>query len=256
MRTPLPSGIYRIIAYVLLLIGFSGCQFMEDLTRHPAYRIMGYQATYQNINGNVSPDSALLTYLAPYRDTVASTMNTVIAQSTGEFTLGKPESTLGNLAADMLRRRASRELRTQVDIGVINNGGLRISLPGGEITIGHMYELMPFEDELVILKLTGSQVMKLADEIANLGGQAVSGLRMRIENGRAEDVLIGMSRVHRGEIYTVATTSFLADGGGEISALWKPIERQNMNLKVRELFIQYMRNKQMLEPQTDNRVRI
>lgn len=71
------------------------------------------------------------------------------------------------------------------DFAVFNTGGLRRPLPLGNITRGDVFELMPFENELVILTMNGEAVKKLVNFIATKGGAPVSGLRLRIQDSVA-----------------------------------------------------------------------
>ena len=72
---------------------------------------------------------------------------------------------------------------------------------------------MPFENTISVLLLSGEQVRMLADQIAARRGEPVSGIRFRIEDGRAVDILVGAEPLRRNQEYWVATNSYVADGG-------------------------------------------
>jgi len=215
--------------------------------------------THQNrqieISDDIPPDSAMAAAIAPYAERLESRMQRELVISTGIFTKDKPEGTLGNLIADITRRRASLELKTWVDMSVINNGGLRRPLYEGSITVGDIYELMPFENTLVVLKMTGQQVQKLAGQLAQIGGEPVSGLRMRIENREARDIMVGSRTVMQDSTYWVATNSYLANGGGDMPALHHPKERIDTGVTIRRMIIDYLDDQQKLEPKKDFRIR-
>lgn len=210
---------------------------------------------YYQIGEDIRDDHEIAILLAPYVTRMRTRMNQVIAWSENDMLRGQPEGTLGNMSADIVRFRAIRELGHPVEIGVVNNGGLRIPLPKGNITVGHIYELMPFENTLTILKLNGAQVRTMADQIAAMGGQPVSGIRFRIENGRATDILVNFQPLDESRIYHVATNNYMADGGETIEALWRPIERIDTNVLIREAMIEYIRNKRHLDYELDQRIR-
>ena len=94
-------------------------------------------------------DSTITAMIAPYKIGIDSVMNKVLCISKIEMTKGKPESLIGNFVCDLCLQQYSN----MADICVMNNGGLRSILPKGEITKGMIFELMPFENELVILEL-------------------------------------------------------------------------------------------------------
>jgi 2',3'-cyclic-nucleotide 2'-phosphodiesterase (5'-nucleotidase family) len=211
---------------------------------------------YYQVSSEIADDPEISALLAPYMNRMRSRMNQVIAWSTKPMIKGNPESTLGNLSADIVRFRAVRELRVPVHIGVVNNGGLRIPLPEGNITIGHIYELMPFENTITVLRLSGSQVKEMADQIALGGGQPVSGIRFRIQDGRATDILVNYEPLNEERDYLVATNNYMADGGENIAALWKPIERIDTGVLIRDAMIEYIRMQRHLDYGLEQRIRI
>lgn len=207
------------------------------------------------MNDGISPDSAMAATIVPYANRLESRMERELVVSNGVFTKDKPEGTLGNLIADITRRRASVELETWVDMSVMNNGGLRRPLYEGVITVGDIYELMPFENTLVILKMTGRNVQKLAGQIAQIGGEPVSGLRMRIEDDNALDIMVGARTIVPNSTYLVATNSYLANGGGDMPALHHTLERIETGVTIRQMIIDYLDDQQELEPKKDLRIR-
>src|SRR5690606_33834419 len=138
-----------------------------------------------------------------------------------------PEGALGNFAADAMRTVAAEALGEPVDIAVTNNGGLRVPIPEGPITVGALFELMPFENALVLLTLSGTQVDSLAGQIARIGGEPVAGLTFTIEepSRRAVDVRVNGEPVDPGRLYRVVTSDYLADIGGGLPVLSEYRER-------------------------------
>ncbi|MDI6400886.1 5'-nucleotidase C-terminal domain-containing protein [Balneolaceae bacterium ANBcel3] len=234
----------------LVLLLFQGCRSTEsvsdtDYTTH----------IYYSIDDSVENDPSMAAYVLPYVKEMGKTMNRPLVVSRGAFERGKPEGALGNLTADIVRFRAMAELRKKVDVGILNNGGLRIPLPEGEINVGHIYELMPFENHIAVLEFTGDQLLSIADELAAVNGEAVSGIRFRIVDGRARDVLVDSMTVDPERTYLVATNNWMADGGGASSTLWEPVQRIDLNVLIRDAFIEYLNHREFIEPYIDQRIR-
>ncbi|MEO1714912.1 MAG: 5'-nucleotidase, partial [Bacteroidota bacterium] len=104
-------------------------------------------------------DSVLNALITDYRGQLEAEMNTVIGTIAQSLTLQKPESSLGNWMADVLLEKATFYSKRPVDFALQNYGGIRISeLPAGPLTRGKIYELMPFDNQLVILDLPGDIV--------------------------------------------------------------------------------------------------
>ncbi len=210
---------------------------------------------YYDIDGTIDDDVAVSEYIAPYVRSMARTMNRVITTSEGSFERGKPEGALGNLAADIVRYRAIAEMGKRVDVSVMNNGGLRVPLPEGKITIGHIYELMPFENYIAVLRFTGEQIKQIADELASVNGEATSGIRFRIVDGKARDILVDSLIVDPDRYYWLATNNWMADGGGDAPTLWEPLERHNIDVLIRDAIIEYLNGHETIAPYIDQRIR-
>lgn len=210
---------------------------------------------YYEIDNSLPDDPEMAAYLAPHIRDMAKKMDRVITVSDGIFEKSSPEGPLGNLTADIVRSRATAEMRETVHVGILNNGGLRVPLPQGEITVGHIYELMPFENYIAVLRFNGKQLLSIADELARVNGEPVSGIRFRIVDGQARDVLVDSDNVDPDAYYWVATNNWMADGGGASSTLWEPLERVNLDVLIRDAIIHNLEKKPVISPATDHRIR-
>ena len=237
-----------LFAALLLL---AGCGPLQKLN----FEFSGQRHQSYAIDSTLVADSLLNAYISPYRSELYEEMDRVLVTATGDFTEGRPEGPLGNLIADILRRRAALLLNDWVDVGLMNGGGIRRPLYAGEVRVGDIYEMLPFENTLVILTMNGRQLQQLADEIAATGGEPISGMRMRMSGGKATDIIVGSRTVEPDSTYLVATNNYLADGGGRLSSLWKPLERMNTGLSVREIVITYLNDRQLIRPKVDYRIR-
>lgn len=196
--------------------------------------------------------------IAPYRAQLQTRVDEVIGQATAQLVKGTPESPLGNMAADAMLFFVNRAVDTPVDMALTNNGGLRIPIAAGPITIGKMFELMPFENMLVILELNAAQVDSLTGQIARVGGEPIAGLSFTIDRttGRAYDIRVGSQPLSAGRTYRLVTSDYLANGGGNMPALWTPAGREDLPLLLRDAFIEYIRHKKTIEPVLDGRIRV
>ncbi len=105
------------------------------------------------------------------------------------------------------------------DMGLVNMGGLRNILPKGDITVGAVFEILPFENSLCVLTMKGTDMKRLFKAIASLHGEGVSGIRLEInKKGELLNATIGGKPVVDDQLYTVATIDYLADGNGRMDA--------------------------------------
>ncbi len=205
---------------------------------------------------SLPPDPAIEALVAPYREGLQEQIEEVIGEAAGLLEKGTPEGALGNMAADALLHTVNRMVDTPVDMALTNNGGLRVPIQAGPITVGEMFELMPFENMTVVLELTGVQVDSLAQQIARTGGEPIAGFRFAIDPATrtAKNVQVGGAPLDPDRRYRLVTSDYLADGGGRMPALWNPAGRVNLNLLLRDAFIQYVRDKGTIEPVLDGRI--
>jgi 2',3'-cyclic-nucleotide 2'-phosphodiesterase (5'-nucleotidase family) len=205
-----------------------------------------HQINTQNIvvdaqSGSI--DSIVFAFVKPYRDSIENDMSKLVAVTASPMIKDKPESKLTNLVADIILESASdhctsKKLNVKPDLSYVNYGGLRASLPQGNVTVGRIFELMPFENEIVLVKISGQSVQKMADRIAARGGEGVAGLKLGIRNEKAETLLIGGKTIDRTASYWVVTNDYIANGGDQMSMFSDPEMRIDTRMKIRDVLIQ------------------
>jgi len=126
----------------------------------------------------------------------------------------------------------------KVDISVINIGGIRAAMNKGVLTVGDIYRVAPFEDKVVVLTLTGKDLMSLFQYIARVGGEGLSGARLIVKNEKLIRATIAGESVEDGKTYTVATINYLAQGNGGFAVFLRATETININRTARDCFIE------------------
>ncbi|MBK5284411.1 MAG: 5'-nucleotidase C-terminal domain-containing protein [Bacteroidia bacterium] len=227
---------YLIFSFPLLFL--SGCGSNSNLVRVESKVIPLSSTEYAAI------DSSVYSVIEPYRSGMSAKMDEVIAVSEQVLEKGQPEGLLGNFVTDACFNIANQyyypEDGRQADFCLLNNGGLRASLPAGNITRKNIYELMPFENSLSVLTLKGETLKKLFDCIAAKGGMPVSSLRMGIQNTEAVNIQISSVPFDKEKIYKLITSDYLANGGDGLFLLSDLMKRDNLNLKVRDALLEYI----------------
>gem|GEM_PF-281323 len=171
---------------------------------------------------------ALLDTLKPEIDAIKSKVvgSTAVELDGKRDNVRSQETNLGNLIADAYLSKAQEY--TNASISIINGGGIRSSIKQGTITLGDVQTVMPFGNSLVTLELTGKEIVEALEngvsDVANKGGRfpQVSGLSFwfdatlpvgeRVSNVQVKTAT-GFQPIQENQKYTVATLSFLADGG-------------------------------------------
>lgn len=205
-------------------------------------------------------DKGMDDYITPIKKSLDKEMNQVIAHSADEMRAGKPESLLSNWTSDVYLKAATDYLKAPVDLAVVNMGSLRATLPEGKITVGNIFQLMPFENELVILWLKGSEVNKLLSIFALEGGQGIAGVKMEIKDKKAVNCLVQGKPIDNEKLYSIATNDFLAGGNDRMVPLANPVKRVDTGLKIRNVLMEYVireeQNGRKIQSALDGRIRI
>ncbi len=189
------------------------------------------------LDKNVTPaDEALLT---PYRFKVDS----IKAIKVGTTALDFPRASwqLRNLLSDFATSVGERISGKPIDMGLVNIGGIRNSLPKGTVTQGHIIEMLPFNNRVVVLELKGKDLIALFDKY--LGEQAVSasvkGRRIKGSKG-ATDVTINGKRINPKKTYRIATIDYLANGGDSMEEFTNgTVIARSTNLLYRDLINEF-----------------
>lgn len=222
-----------------------------------AYKYVSSKERLYLIDRSLPLDSSVLNFYYPYKLKIDSQMNAVIAKTATEITRGRPEGRLNNLAADGLAAIAKKH-QIDFDFLHINYKTLRVPLPPGPIRTYKIFELMPFENNLVSIKMKGSDVFDLFQYMARLGGDPISGASFKIEEGRATKILIKGETLDFDKAYTVLTNDYLANGGDNASVYLKALERKDYNVKLRNAFMEYLvqlnNTGSQINPQIDGRI--
>ncbi len=204
----------RIVFYnLLLIIGLLvySCQ--------PNYSKVGVETKNLPVSIDLAEEDSLLSaFIQPYKDSLHKDMSRVIGVSEIEMVKDKPEGLLSNFMADLLLEEGvafckKNHPEMAPAIAYVNYGGMRSSLPKGQITVRNIFELMPFENEMVFVKLGKKGVEEFINKLASHGGDGVAGARFGINDGKAINIKVAGETIKEGKHYWVVTNDYVASGG-------------------------------------------
>ena len=198
--------------------------------------------TSQPVGKTQAEDPAIAALIAPYHDKVTAQMQEVLGTAPAPLVKNAGESPLANFVADLQRERASQVLGQPVALGVMSNGGLRAGFAAGPVTLGAVFELMPFENELVVLDAPGPVVQQLFDYAAHVK-MAVSGATYTVTfDGLPKDIRIGNKPfdVNQDRLWPIAISDYLATGGDNMT-FFKPLEARHTNVLLRTAIVDHIR---------------
>lgn len=185
-------------------------------------------------------------------------MNDVIGvaeQSLDKKPMGGP---LGYFMVDAFFTMAAEKYHTPIDVAVMNPGGIRLlQLPAGNITKGKIFELMPFDNILILQRMKGTILQQFFDHTASREGWPLANVTMDLKDKKAINVKIGGKALDPSATYTVANSDFVANGGDNAEML-RSLPQENMGYLMRDAlldYIQYLKKQgKNLTPATENRI--
>ena len=239
-----PPVMRRITPIHLLLSIF----FTSLLSCHSVYQSQSLQYKTYRINDSEQKDPSLLSLIKPYGDSVNKNMNDIIGFAEITLEKKKPEGSLGNFMVDAFFSMAEEKYNTHVDVAFMNDGGIRLDqLAAGPVTRGKIFEVMPFDNILIIQKLKGDVLQQFLDLIASQGGWPVAGIIMQIkdppagqEGKKAINVMVGGQPLDLNKIYTTVNSDFIANGGGNAEML-RQIPQINNGYLLRDALFDYIK---------------
>tara|TARA_Y100000589_G_C27149999_1_gene628532 strand:+ start:417 stop:1202 length:786 start_codon:yes stop_codon:yes gene_type:complete len=241
------------------------------LTQCKQYNLSKYSTNNINIDDNLSTKDFSEINLKAYQDSINNEMNEILNWSLREMDVGSPEGILGNFITDLslfTLNNLNRDLGVKADFCVLNNGGLRTPINKGAITRRKIFELMPFENELVVLKLNASQLNELLDFIikksyqnqSRKAGVPVSGIRLKISNNKITRCFVNTKELDLNNNYYVLTTDYLANGGDHMDFFKNCKEKIPTGILLRDAIIHYIeminKNNTKVDAALDGRIEI
>jgi 2',3'-cyclic-nucleotide 2'-phosphodiesterase (5'-nucleotidase family) len=220
-------------------------------------KIIDKQAQLIPVNNQITEDMKIVKALSIYSDKVKQKMAEVVGETQVELMRGSydnPQSNLATWITDVFREMV------QADIALQNSGGIRAGISKGKITYDNIYSVLPFENVLVTIELTGAQVQELFDFIASAAqsgrdsGQ-ISGATFSVRDGKAVNIMVGGKPLALDKTYKLATNDFLASGGSRFTIL-KQGKIINYGDNLRDVLIQYLKNHPVISPTNEVRIQL
>jgi 2',3'-cyclic-nucleotide 2'-phosphodiesterase (5'-nucleotidase family) len=208
----------------------------------------------------IGEDSVLKQLILPYKKQIDESMNKVIGRAAKELRCERTdvESPLGNFIVDLLHEETAKLYHLPIDFCIVNNGGLRVPIREGNITVGNIFELMPFENEVIVISITGKELQDLFAYEAHYRKTSFSRVELRFTpEGQLLSEKIGGEKVIADKTYKVVTYDYLANGGDAMNCL-KNLPREPMGVTVRTLILQHIeqlhKQQKMADGNIENRV--
>lgn len=244
---------YKYFTLGVLLSLFYSCKQEIYLTRIEGKRI--------EINENLSSNKVIEDYIKPYREHVENDLDSVLAYSVDTYSKsdGDLNTAIGNFMADAVYDMSNPVFKSRtgknIDMVLLNHGGIRSVLSKGNITSRTAYQLMPFDNSVVVTELKGTYINELISYLQKAKkAHPISKLKIKFDaDFELIEATINKETIDVNRTYYVATNDYLYGGGGRMTFFEKSDSLYDLDYKIRNLLIDYFKKVDTLNPVIDDR---
>lgn len=244
----------RISGLLILLLLLTSC---NDTKKKPEH----IQADNLLIDQDIQEADTIKTVIEPYKSKIKQEMNRQLcyapkAMYKTDFELNTP---IGNLMADAVLLKSNfifqKKYQNKVDAALLNYGGIRAGINKGDVMVRTAYNIMPFENEVVVAELKASTVKQMIDYLVKAKkAHPIAGMQIQLDKqGNLTSAKINNESIQDNKTYFIATSDYLFNGGDAMNFFSEAKESYHLNYKLRNLFIDYFEEKDTLKAKHDNR---
>lgn len=216
------------IIYLIIGAGVTACSFALNKT---------ISAKAIPVSNSIKTNNSVDSMVNPYKLQLDQEMNEKITFAEVNFINEKPSGNLGNLIADKMLEQAKSNLYPNM-MCLLNFGGLRATINQGDVTLGDIFKVLPFDNYLVYVKLKAEAAPELKDWLIKTGGQPTAGFYL--EKGKLLDA---NKKDWPDADFWVLTSDYLLNGGDNANFFKKNIEVVQTNILMRDFFIKAVKGK-------------
>ncbi|WP_127846377.1 5'-nucleotidase C-terminal domain-containing protein [Psychroflexus aestuariivivens] len=244
----------KSVLFFATILLFVSC---KDAKVEPV-KISGQQI---NINPEIEKNDSIENFIKPYRDKIEAEMNEVLAFTPESMfkTDTDLNTAIGNMMADAVIEIGDpifhERTNKNIDLALLNFGGIRSGINAGDITTRTAFNIMPFENEVVVVELSPDQTKKLIDYLVSAKiAHPFSGLKIELNSdGNLQSALVNNEQIRNDRNYFVATSDYLLKGGDNMTFFENAESVEYLNYKLRNLFIDYFKVHDTIAPIQDKR---
>lgn len=215
------------------------------------------------IDSTLAETDSIATFVEPYRNRIDEVLDSTLAYAPNPLLLkdGERTSSMGNLMADIVFEQAAPIFNGRsgknLDFVVLNAGGVRSIISKGNVSARNAYEVMPFENYIKVVELSGSATRQLIDFVAKSSRRhPVSGIQIVTDKNRSlESVNIHGQPFDENRNYYVATSDYLVNGGPSVGFFDEIISTTDTDYLIRNAIIDYFKKVDTLKAVADDRIK-
>jgi len=244
---------FRNLFFALgLLLSFS-CKTPTDV-----YKIEGRNV---NITDSLQADAAIERFVKPYREHINKDLDSILGYAVDTYSKsdGHLNTAIGNLMADIVYEESDpvffKRTGEHIDFVLLNHGGIRSIISKGPISKRTAYEIMPFENSIVVSKLPGAQVQELLEYLSKAKrAHPISKLKILLDKeGKVIESAINDQPIDFTKTYNIATNDYLINGGDGMDFFKGSEAVIILDYKIRNALTNYFMKTDTINPVADDR---
>ncbi|MFD2823892.1 5'-nucleotidase C-terminal domain-containing protein [Lacinutrix iliipiscaria] len=215
-----------------------------------------------SINDSLEINPEIEAIIKPYRDHVNKDLDSTISYAVATYSKsdGELNTAIGNLFADAILEQANyvfnKRTEKNIDLVLVNHGGIRAIISKGPITTRTAYNIMPFENSLVVAEMKGKTITDSLVYYLSKAKRAhpIAGLTLKLDkNFNPIEALINGKAIDANKTYNVATNDYLYNGGDGMTFFKTNDSLHVLNYKVRSALLDYFKKADTINPVIDDR---
>ncbi|SKB40675.1 5'-nucleotidase [Salegentibacter holothuriorum] len=246
--------IFRLSSCILLAIIVLSC---KGNSVEPA-KIKGQRIA---IDEKIEADAEIEKFITPFKEHLNKTLDSTLAYNPRPMVKsdGDLNTAIGNLMADVVMEQTNPVFKSrtgnEIDMVLLNHGGIRSGLNKGNISTRSAYALMPFENEIVVVEISGVKIKEMLTYLERAKtAHPVSGVKITMnQNYKVTSAKINGRKIDEDKTYFVATSDYLQQGGDNMVFFKDPISLNKVDYKLRNAIIDYFKKVDTLKVDKDNR---
>jgi len=221
-----------IATFLCCIAAFS----QDKITIQSSYYVV--DSTY-----DVNPSKKAEKLIGKYKPIIDERVSKKVGESAQAMKATMQESLLTNFACDVILKKGSEILNEPADLSLLNIGGFRAVLPQGDVLLGDLFNIFPFDNTIQIAFIKGIYLRQLFTMFVAKQMQPMSNVVLKIQNKQLKEVLIGGQPLEDEKVYKLVTIDYLILGGDDMTALTQAERYISTSLQLRDVITEYIADK-------------
>lgn len=245
---------YKLMFFAIIIVIIVSCKTQK-------LHLNTIEGQRHEINDNIKTDQSIEAFIAPYRNRIESDLDSVLAYAVDVYSKsdGELNTAIGNLMADIVRSEGNivfnKRTGKNIDVAILNFGGIRAEIPKGPVSARTAYNVMPFENEIIVVGLKGEKINEAINYlVSRRRANPISGLSIVVDKDyNLVSAQINDKAIDPNKTYYFATSDYLYNRGDNMTFFQPNEELHEINYKIRNAMIDYFKKTDTINPVIDDR---